>query len=454
MKPLGWRFVVVTDVGAESGQPLALTSADADRWLAKIGAGAEVPTRAGAAAVRMPIAGPASFAPEAVRTWLAAQGAPADPAAVDAVLHHPAFQRAESAWRGMKRLLDEAGETVEVTVVSLPRRNLAARFRELVFEPARWSSEPTSLLVIDHDFAYKGDDLATLQELGTCAKALQAPVLAQANAGFFDLRYLVQAAPLGELLPRLMDSAHTGWRTFQATEAARWITLTINRWLTRAPYTADGGGHAETCAESNPDSYLWGRGVWLMAAAIARSARQNGHALASAGAQGGRFEAMPTRPYPVAANASAPLGVEAPLTEMQIMELTRFGFTPLLAPLRGDFVMVVSAMTAFRLRPAKPTLEGTLAYQMMAGRLAQWCSRMLDEMPAADAGSVAAFFRTELTGFLGPLAGEKPEEAVTVEVREEEIGGRTVPLAAVHVAPRVVLEGKPADFNLMLPLTR
>ena len=74
--------------------------------------------------------------------------------------------------------------------------------------------------------------------------------------------------------------------------------------------------------------------------------------------------------------------------------------------------------------------------------------------PAADAGSVAAFFRTELTGFLGPLAGEKPEEAVTVEVREEEIGGRTVPLAAVHVAPRVVLEGKPADFNLMLPLTR
>jgi hypothetical protein len=125
-----------------------------------------------------------------------------------------------------------------------------------------------------------------------------------------------------------------------------------------------------------------------------------------------------------------------------------------LAPLRADFVMVVSAMTAFRLRPAKPTLEGTLAYQLMAGRLAQWCSRMLDEMPASDAESVAKFFRTELTGFLGPLAGDKPDEAVTVEVREEEIAGQTVPLAAVHVAPQVVLEGKPADFNLMLPLTR
>jgi hypothetical protein len=136
------------------------------------------------------------------------------------------------------------------------------------------------------------------------------------------------------------------------------------------------------------------------------------------------------------------------------MELQRFGFTPIIGPLRSNTAMVVSAMTLFRLKPTRPTLESALAYQLMAARLAQCCARMLDEMPADDAAATAGYFKRELTGFLGTLAGEKPEGAVSVEVREEEIEGRRVPLAAVHVTPQLVLEGKPADFSFLLPLTR
>jgi hypothetical protein len=279
-------------------------------------------------------------------------------------------------------------------------------------------------------------------------------VVANAGAGFFDLRYLVQAPSMGELLPRLMDSARSGWRTFQASDPARWVTLVINRWLARAPYTAAAGGHNEKSAESNPDSYLWARGAWLMAAAVARSARQHGHGLAIAGAQGWRFDQLPVRAYPVNANTTAELAVEAPLAEQQVMELQRFGFAPLIGPLRTSTAMVVSAMTVFRLKPTRPTLEGALAYQLMAGRIAQRCSGMLAEMPDNDPPAAAAFFKRELTGFLGSLAGEKADEAVTIEVREEEIDGQKVPLAAVRVAPNIQLEGKPADFSLMLPLTK
>jgi predicted component of type VI protein secretion system len=354
----------------------------------------------------------------------------------------------------MKLLLEHAGDAVEVSVASLPRKGLAARFREVVFEPARWADEPTSLVVLDFDFGYKGDDVAILNELGTMSGSLQAPLVAHANASFFDFRYLVQTAALGELLPRLMDGPHAGWRTFQATEPARWVTLSVNRWLQRAPYTSAAGGHNEQCAESNPDSYLWGRSSWLVGAAVARSARQFGHGLAIAGMQGGRFDNLPSRPYPVNANTTAELSAEAAIAEQQVMELQRFGFAPVAGLLRTSTAMVVSAMTIFRVKPTRPTLEGTLAYQLMAGRLAQHCSRMLDAMPADDAATVAAFFKRELTAFIGPLAGEKPDEAVTVEVREEEIDGQKVPLAAVRVAPNVQLEGKPADFSLMLPLTK
>src|SRR5262245_43807745 len=101
MNPLGWKIVVVTDVGADDGKRHAVKAADADLWLATVGAGANVPPRDGAPAVRMPITSPEAFTPAAVSMWLAAQGAPSTGAAVDAVLHHPAFQRVEAAWRGM-----------------------------------------------------------------------------------------------------------------------------------------------------------------------------------------------------------------------------------------------------------------------------------------------------------------------------------------------------------------
>src|ERR1043165_3556611 len=199
MKPLGWKIVVVTDVGADSGTRQRVLPADVDTWMPTLGAAANVPPKDGAPAVRMPIAGPQSFTPAAVTAWLAGNGGAAKPAAVDAVLHPPSYQRAESAYHGMKRLLEHAADRVEVFVASMPRKNLAARFREVVFLPEYEETEPPSLLLLDYEFGYKGDDVATLQELGGMAKVLQSPVVAHASAGFFDLRFLVQAVHLGDL---------------------------------------------------------------------------------------------------------------------------------------------------------------------------------------------------------------------------------------------------------------
>jgi hypothetical protein len=247
------------------------------------------------------------------------------------------------------------------------------------------------------------------------------------------MRYLVQAIGLPDLVARLNDPAHAPWCTFQATEPARWVALTLNRYLQRAPYTAEAGAHAEGVTESNPDTYLWGRGVWLMAAAVARSVREQGHAFALAGAQGGRFDGLPTRAFPTKANVTAPLATEVALSEMQMAELHRAAFTPIVGPLRSDVALIPMAVTTFRLRPGKLTVEGTLAYQISAARLAQFCGQLLDAMPASGAGESADWLRRELTGYLGTLAGEKPEEAVSVEVRDVEIEGASVPMAEVRV---------------------
>jgi hypothetical protein len=73
-------------------------------------------------------------------------------------------------------------------------------------------------------------------------------------------------------------------------------------------------------------------------------------------------------------------------------------------------------------------------------------------MPAAGADEAATFLRRELAGFLGPLAGEKPEEAVSVDVRQETVEGATVPMAEVRIRPAIRVENKAVEFGFVLPL--
>lgn len=454
MKPMPWRFLVLTDAGVDTERPVRVLAGGADAWLASLGASFEIPAGKGVGALRYALDGPAAFTPAAAAARLAARGDGTPAAAeVDAVLHHPALQHVESAWRGLGLLLEHAGEGVEVEVLSLPRKHLVARFREVVFEPELRAANPLSLVLADFDFSHRPAELADLNDLAGMAKVLQAPFVAHASAGFFELRYLVQAMSLPDPVAQLRDPAHTGWRTFQATEAARWAALTLNRYLQRAAYTIESGGHPEAVSEANPDSYLWGRGVWLVGAAVARSVRTHGHALDLSG-PGGRFLKLPARPYPVTANETAPLATEVALAEMKTLEISRAAFTPVVGPIRSDTAILPMVVTVSRLSPGKLTVEGTLAYQLMAGRLAQLCGQLLDEMPAGGAGEAADFFRAELTGFLGKLAGEKPEEAVSVELREEKAGKESVPMAEVRIRPVVTLEGKQIDFAFMLPLVR
>lgn len=447
MNPLPWRILVLTEAVPDAGAPVPVPPGGPDAWLAAANATADVPKPGGGTVALAPRRA-ADFAPAAVA---AALGAGATPAAVDAALHAPAFQRLEAAYRGLALLMAHAGDAVAVEVQGAPRARLAAAFRESVYAREVRADDPLSLVVLDHDFTHKGPDLALMRELADMASALQVPVVAQAGAGFFDVRFFVQTASFTELMPRLGTPAHAGFREFQASEPARWLALAINRFLLRAPWTAESGGHAEAVTDSNPDTYLWGRGGWLAAAAVARSVAAEGHALAIAGAQGGRFDGIATRAFPTAANETRPLATESTITDVQMTELERVGFTPIVGPLGANTVMMPMVVTCFRLRPGVLTVEATLAYQILAARLAHTCGRLLDTRPGEPAAAVA-HFRDGLVAFLGGFAGDDPSAAVAVEMREVPADRGTTKIADVRVTPRIVLEGKNVEFAFGLPL--
>lgn len=431
MSTLPWRILVVTDLGVDSARPAAVTAETLDAWFA--GLGLALPLSGGRS---LPAGSLAAFTPGALSSAGLAGSA------LDSLLHDARTQRLESAWRGLALLLAHAGGPVVVETLSLPRRSLVERFREAVHARELLAAEPVTLVVLDFDFTHRAEDLAALTALSGLAADLQAPLVAQAGAGFFDLRFLVQAGAVQDIAQRLASPAHTGWQAFQRTEDARWLCLTLNRVLLREPWRQD--GWTEACSEANPESYLWGRGVWLVAAAVARSARQHGHALDLSG-PGGRFDGLPTRPFPVLANESKALAVEVPFAEMQSLTLTHAAFTPVVGILDRPTAMLPMVVTTHRYAPGKLTLEGTLAYQLTAARVALACGTVAGSVGGGGADAVVARVSAALREQLGGLLGEA-SDALAVQVLEAD--EKTPRRVTVNVKPPLMLEGKSPQFAM------
>jgi hypothetical protein len=436
MNPMGWRIVVVSDLGmASKGAVRVPAGGDGDAILAALRPSTEIN------GARIEFPSEAALAPAALG------------ASPDATLHHPAFQRVESAFRGLKFLMKHAAAPLQVDVVSSTQKELAGRFKEAVFDPemAELRNPPLGLVVLDYDFSHQGADLSVLTQVADFCKVAQAPLVAAASSAFFGLKALGLLPKLQDVPQRLHDGAHAAWVGFQKSEQARWTTLTVNRWLQRAAYTAENGGHAEAVDAAKPESLLWGRGGWIVAAAIARSILEHGHALDASGARSGGFTGMPTRGYLKAANQTTPLSTEVEIPDSLSQELSRGAFVPLTGRTGGDVLMVPILVNAFRTTPGRLTVSGTMGYQMMAGRLAQLCAFLMDEQPPGDAG--LAFLKQEITAFLGSLAGQEPDKAVAVEpVLMKGPDGNLVKLAQITVLPAAKVESMELRFIFQLPL--
>lgn len=384
MRPLGWRFVVVTDPGKDMPSPARVT-----------------------------------------RETLEA-AVPAEPARL-----------------GLSRLLEHAAEAVEIEVLSAGARDAAARLRQAVHDPemAALRTPVLSLIVVDHDYGPGGEDLKVLSELAEIGQALQAPVVAGASPSFFGLKQVTLLPKLNDLPARLSDAAHAGWQKFQKTDAARWLVLTVNRFLLRDE------------REGEPaEARLWGRGGWLVAAAVARAVREQGHALDVSGLRAGRFEGLPTWPYPKLANQCVPLPTETPIPEQTSLELSRVGFVALAGQMGAGAVTVPLAVNAHRTAPGRLTVSGTLGYQLMAARLAQVCTSLLDELPP-DPAAATELLRRTFGEVLGSLLGDAPEEAVRVTpVEVKDAAGASRRAAEVVLRPAAKLEGMDLQFAFQLPL--
>ena len=199
------------------------------------------------------------------------------------LLHDPAFQSLEAAWRGVHWLVSnlELGESLELHLFDVTREELLADVIAAQGQLAqtglhraladRWRNmaggQPWHALLGLYQFGPSDADIGLLAALGLIAAQAGGPLLAGG-------------------LPALADreaTALTGWPALRRSEAAPWIGLAVSRVLLRLPYGQKTDPLASFAFEefdATPvqQEFLWGHGALALGLLLGRSFTARGWA--------------------------------------------------------------------------------------------------------------------------------------------------------------------------------
>lgn len=287
------------------------------------------------------------------------------------ILADPQLRRVESAWRGAKLALEAAGRSKGI-VVELLDTDLAEALptiKEHVFGPASQVSAapPPSLLLLDKAYGRSAADFAELGELAEGADLIQAPLVVSLDDAFLGIGAPSELAGRDQLAD-LLGPGLEKWRSLRDQEPSRWLAAAYNRILLRLPHEAGKkGSRAAGEAVDSAADLLWGNAGWgLLATVIASSARCGWPSEFRGLKQG--LAGLPQRPE-AAPDQRGPVAVR--LAERHTDDFAAAGVIALTYTSRSDQVVVTRAPVVRKAPSGEPPVFTSLAYQLVATRIAE-----------------------------------------------------------------------------------
>jgi type VI secretion system protein ImpC len=213
-----------------------------------------------------------------------------------AVLHDPAFQRLEAAWRGLYWLASslETGEELTIHLLDASKQELAADigaagadlaastlYRKLVEQGAEGpDGEPWAVIVGDYRFGPAKEDLSLLAALGAIASRAGGPFLAAADPALLGCRSLAETPDPGNWTG-LDPETEEGWQMLRRSAVGPWIGLALPRVLLRLPYgrqtdPIEAFAFEELPGARHHEAYLWGNPAFACALLIGQAFQDNG----------------------------------------------------------------------------------------------------------------------------------------------------------------------------------
>ncbi|MFH5254865.1 type VI secretion system contractile sheath large subunit [Burkholderia semiarida] len=319
---------------------------------------------------------------------------------LDAILHHPAFQALESIWRGLQFLVDRTDfrRNVRIEVLDVSKDALHRDFEDTpeivqsglfrltyVGEYDMPGGEPIAAIISAFEFDHRAQDIALLRNISKVAAAAHMPFIGAVSPAFFDKPSMEAVAGMRDPAIWFERAEYLKWNSFRQTEDARYVGLTLPRFLARLPYGPDTlpvrtFNYIENVREPGRAAYLWTSAAFAFAANLVRSFVRNGWCLQIRGPRaGGRLDDLPVHEYDLGTGQSGKISTDALISETREHDFADIGLIPLSYTSNHDHACFFSAHSTQKPRAydardasANSRINARLPYIFLLSRIAHY----------------------------------------------------------------------------------
>jgi type VI secretion system protein ImpC len=267
---------------------------------------------------------------------------------LDTILHNQAFQKLESAWSGLKFVVDRTNfrENIKIEILNVSKANLLEDFEDApevmksglykqvyTAEYGQFGGEPYAAMIANYDFGPGPQDVKLLQHAASVATMSHAPFIAAAAPAFFGEDSFLRLPNLKDIKSLTEGPQYTKWKSFRESEDARNVGLTLPRFLLRLPYGEESNpvkafNYNET--SDTHDNYLWGNTAFAFATRLADSfAKYRWCPNIIGPASGGTVEDLPVHTFESMGAMESKIPTEVLISERREFELAEEGFIAL-----------------------------------------------------------------------------------------------------------------------------
>ncbi|MFO7704956.1 MAG: type VI secretion system contractile sheath large subunit [Halopseudomonas sp.] len=268
---------------------------------------------------------------------------------MDDILHQPGFQALESAWRGLQVLVERTNfrENIKLELINASKQDLLDDFEdspELVqsglykhvytAEYGQFGGQPVAALIANYYFDPSAQDMKTLQHVSSVASMAHAPFIAAAGPAFFGLESFTGLPDIKDLKDHFEGPQFAKWQAFREREEARYVGLTLPRFLLRNPYDPQDNPvksfvYKENVCNTHED-YLWGNTAFTFATRLTESFAKFRWCPNIIGPQsGGAVEDLPLHHFESMGEIETKIPTEVLVSDRREYELADAGFIAL-----------------------------------------------------------------------------------------------------------------------------
>jgi type VI secretion system protein ImpC len=375
------------------------------------------------------------------------------------VMHAPEFQKLESSWTGLQYLCRQTstGEQMKIKVLNTTKKELVKDFKTAIDfdqstlfkkiyeeEFGTFGGAPFATIVGDFEIDRGVEDMYFIEQMSHVAAASHAPFVTAASPELFGLETFTDLGKPRDMSKVFDTIEYAKWKSFRESEDARYVGLTLPRFLGRQPFnpkdgvTCEGFNFVEQTDGTDHDKYLWVNASYAFATRLTNAFEMYGWCAAIRGVEGGGLvEDLPTHTFKTDdGEVALKCPTEIAITDRREKELNDLGFIPLVHCKNTDYAAFFGAQSVQKVKKyesdaanANARLSAQLQYMFAVCRISHYMKSMMREKVGSFAA--ASSIETYLNGWINQYVlnsdDASQEQKAKYPLREASVQVQEVP---------------------------